>query len=142
MAYTLNPSDTLPYSQGTQFKPNSSDGVVNYASGYIVMDASAVVAAVVPVGFTPRRVRIVDVTSAAAYATNATAAEVEYLDFMATAVAGATKLTKTNAGAPTTTIDATGLITIGTNAAGTEKQFTVAAGALQASHTYVFEAMA
>jgi hypothetical protein len=142
MAYTLNPNVALPYGEGTQFIPNDSNGIVNYSSGYITMDGSAAVAVQVPVGFHPRKIRIVDVTSAAAYLNNATAAEVEYLDFMAAVVAGATILTKTTAGAPAKTLDATGLITIGTDAAGTERTFTIAATALQPSHTYVFEAIA
>jgi hypothetical protein len=142
MAFTLNPSVALPYSEGTQFTPNDSNGVVNYSSGYIVMDSSAAVAVQVPIGFHPRKIRLVDVTSAAAYNTNATAAEVEFLDFMATAVAGATLLTTNNAGTLTKKLDATGLITIGTDAAGTERTFTISAAALQSSHTYIFEATA
>jgi len=143
MAYTLNPSQTLPYGEGTQFTPNDSNGIVNYSSGYIVMDSSSVVAVVVPIGFHPRKIRIVDVTSAAAYLNN-NYAEVELLDFMQTVLANSTIVTKTAAttGAVDKVLDTTGLITVGTDAAGTERTFTISASALQASHTYVFEATA
>lgn len=134
MAYTLNPSDTLPYGEGTQFKPSDSAGIVNYAAGYVVMDSSATVPVVVPVGFHPRKIKVVNMTSLTA----ANGSIVELLDFMQTVTAGATLVTKSG----TVTLDTTGLLTVGTDAAGTERTFTIAAAFLTASDTYVFEAFA
>lgn len=130
MAYTLNPSQTLPYSEGTQFTPNNSDGVVNYTSGYIVMDGTTPVAVVVPVGFHPRKIRLVNVSAFVEY---------EYLDFMQTITPNATLKTVTGGGV---TVDTTGAISVGTDAAGTERTFTIAASVLAASDSYVFEAWA
>jgi hypothetical protein len=138
MAYTLNPSVTLPFSEGTQFTPNDSNGVVNYASGYIVMDSSTTVAVVVPIGFHPRKIRVVNITNLNA----ANGGELEYLDFMNEAVAGTALLTKYTSGAGVKTLDTTGMISIGTDAAGTERTFTIAASFLTLSDTYVFEATA
>lgn len=133
MAYTLNPSVTLPYDQGTQFVPNSSEGIVNYNSGSIVMDASATVAATVPCGFKPRKIRVLDIT--ALNATNGS--EFEVLDQMP---AGTTL--KTVSG--TKSLDTTGLIEINSGSAtqGDNRSFTISAAALTPSHTYVFEAWA
>jgi hypothetical protein len=130
MAYTLNPSVALPYSEGTQFTPNDSNGVVNYSSGYFEMDGTTPVAVVVPIGFHPRKIRVVDMTSFVQY---------ELLDFMQTITPNSTIKTVTGGGV---TIDTTGAITVGTDAAGTERTFTVAASILTASHNYVFEAIA
>ena len=125
MAYTLNPSETLPYGQGSQFAPNNSGGIVNYSSGSIVMDGTTPIAAIVPVGFTPRKIRIIDITSSAALV------EYEYVDMMP-----ANTTTKQVGTTGVTTVDTTGALTV------QDRQFTVAAAALTASHTYIFEAWA
>lgn len=132
MSYTLNPNAALPYGEGTQFIPNDSFGVVNYSSGSIVMDGTTPVAVTVPVGFTPRKIRVVDITALAQF---------EVLDQFP---AGTTLKTTYAAGAPTSTLDTTGIVTIndGPDTAGTNRSFTIAASALTASHTYVFEAWA
>ncbi len=135
MAYTLNPSEALPYGQGSQFAPNTSGGIVNYSTGSIVMDATSPVAAVVPVGFTPRKIRVIDITNINA----ANGGEFEYVDMFP---ANTTLKTVYTAGAGVKTVDTTGAITIGTELAGTGRSFIVAAAALTASHTYVFEAWA
>lgn len=129
MAYTLNPSENLPYGMPAQFAPNNSGGIVNYSSGSIVMDGSAPVAAIVPVGFTPRKVRIIDITSLNA----ANGGEFEYIDMFPANNALKTVYT---AGAGVKTVDTSGLITV------QDRQFTVSAAALTASHTYVFEVWA
>lgn len=121
MAYTLNPSEALPYGMPSQFAPNNSGGIINYSTGSIVMDASAVVAAVVPVGFTPRKLRIIDITAGTV---------IETVDMFP---AGTTLNT---AATGALTLPTTGLITI------QDRQFTLSAAALTASHTYVFEAWA
>lgn len=125
MAYMLNPSEALPYGMPSQFAPNNSGGIINYSTGSIVMDASAPVAAVVPVGFTPRKLRIIDITS------NAALTVYEYVDMLP-----ANNTLKSVGSTGVTTLDTTGLVTI------QDRQFTMSAAALTASHTYVFEAWA
>jgi hypothetical protein len=132
MAFTLNPSATLPYGEGTQFIPNSSNGIVNFNTGSIVMDATSPVAVEVPCGFVPRKIRVIDITALAMW---------EKLDMLP---AADTLKTTYASGAPTTTLDTTGIITINDGVAtqGANKSFTISAAALTASHTYVFEAWA
>jgi hypothetical protein len=131
MAFTLNPSVTLPFGEGTQFTPNDSNGVVNYASGYIETDSGTAVGIVVPIGFHPRKIKVVNLTTLTIY---------ELLDFMQTITANSTLKTIGSTGV--TTLDTTGLITIGTDAAGTERTFTLAATLAVASSNFVFEATA
>ena len=131
MAYTLNPSQTLPYGEGTQFTPNDSAGIVNYASGYIETDSGSAVAIQIPVGFHPRKIRVVNLTTLTVY---------ELLDFMQTITANSTLKTVGSTGV--TTLDTTGLITVGTEVAGTERTFTLSATLAVASANFVFEAFA
>lgn len=132
MAYTLNPYNTLPYGQGTAFKPNDSFGIVNFATGSIVMDGTTPVAATVPLGFKPRKVRIIDITGGTTYAV------VEATDMMP----AGTTLVQASSGA--LTINTSSLITVNDPQpdTGNGRSFTLAATMLTASHTYQFEAWA
>lgn len=132
MAYTLNPYNTLPYGQGTQFKPNDSFGIVNFATGSIVMDGTTPVAATVSLGFKPRKVRIIDLTGGTTYAV------VEATDMMP----AGTTLVQASSGA--LSINTSTLITINDSQPdqGNNKSFTLSATMLTASHTYQFEAWA
>lgn len=121
MAFALNPSENLPFGQPSQFAPNNPGGISNYSTGSIVMDASAPVAAVVAVGFTPRKVRITDITAGT---------KIEFIDMFPA------NTTLNTAATGAITVPTTGQITI------QDRQFTVSAAALLASHTYVFEAWA
>lgn len=132
MAYTLNPSLTLPYGEGTQFAPNNSFGIVNFSTGSIVMDAATLVAVTVPVGFKARKVRIIDLTAGTTFQV------VEKTDMMP---ANTTLVQAIGGGL---SINTASLITINdaTSTAGDNKSFTLSTAMLTISHTYQFEAWA
>lgn len=124
----------MTVTQIPQPQPNDSGGVLNYASGGLSTDATAAAAFVLSLGFTPRKIRVVDTTAAGAPITY------EQLDQMP--AANTLKTVGGAAGVPALTIDTTGLITIGTQANGNERNVTLAAGIMAANHTFVWEAFA
>lgn len=112
-------------------QPNDSGGVPNYASGQLVTDSSTAAAYVLALGFTPRKFRILDITSSAGLTIY------EQVDQMPAA-----NTIKTVGATGVSTIDTTGLITIGTNAAGTDRTVTLSATLMAASHVFAWEAFA
>lgn len=113
-------------------QPNDSNGVVNYSSGGITTDSSTAAALTISVGFVPRRVRVLQLTGTGA------GTEFELLDQMA-----ATQALKTIL-AGTRTIDTTSAIVINTdtNNGANGRSFTLSAGVMVVSSTFVWEAWA
>lgn len=116
-------------------QPNNSDGVTNYSSGGFSTDAGTAAAYTLTLGFTPRKIRVINLTGS-----GNGPIEYEVLDQM---TAGHT-ITKTPGATNTFTVaeNTASLITIGTVAAGTERTVTLSATVMATSSSFVWEAFA
>lgn len=115
-----------------QPQPNDAGGIINYASGGLSTDASAAAAYTINLGFTPRKFKIIDTTTAGA--------PIQYEQIDQMPAANTLKTVGGAAGVPAITIDTTGLITIAQG--NSDRTVTLAAGIMVASHTFVWEAWA
>lgn len=102
-------------------QPNNSDGVVNYSSGGFTTDSGTAAAFTFNVGFTPRKVRVVNITDMTQY---------ELLDQLP-----ATDTLKTVTAGTFTLDSGSAIVTV-------DRGFTLSAGVMLASKTFVWEAWA
>jgi hypothetical protein len=101
-------------------------GVLNYATGYVVTDAAAAVNTTFVVGFTPRSIRVYNVTDGIS-------------DEWFAGMANGSALHTVAAGTRTLAASPTG-ITVGTAAGGDAGSFTIPAALIPASKTLIWEA--